>query len=144
MIGGQVTGGYLSDLIWSSADGETWEWIKPTGLTPRMGAAALSFNGKLWLIGGQTGLGECTNEILVSEDDGATWNPVGDEIALPENFEARAGHAVVVDDEGQIWIIGGYQATKKTIVEDGEELEREDTPIMLKDVWSGKINEVIE
>jgi hypothetical protein len=144
MIGGQVSGGYLSDLLWTSEDGETWDWIKPTGLTPRMGAAALSYNGKLWLIGGQTGLGECTNEILVSEDDGATWNPVGDEIALPENFEARAGHSVVVDDDGQIWIIGGYQATKKTIVEDGEELEREDTPIMLKDAWSGKIANILE
>ena len=85
----------------------------------------------MWLIGGQTGIGQFSNEILVSDDDGATWASVVEDAMLPESFNARGGHATYLDDDGQVWIIGG-----QTKAADSEDIET------LFDAWKGKLNKL--
>ncbi len=99
--------------VWSSTDGATWTetptvgpmWA-PRGLVDN----AVSFNGRMWLIGGGTyedpGVGiewrDFYNDVW-STADGAHWEKVP-ELAP---FKAREYHNVAVFD-GRLWVIGGY------------------------------------
>lgn len=143
MIGGQISGGFLSSDVWSSADGKAWSKVSTGGFTARMGAGVISYDNKLWLIGGQTGLGVCTSEILVSEDDGATWVAPEEDALLPEGFTPRAGHSVYLDDNNKVWIVGGYSAEKiSTTDPDTQEVTYSEELTSLNDVWSGKLNKL--
>lgn len=96
--------------IWSSADGLNWQFeTDETGWSPRWGMNAVSFNGKLWVVGG--GTHDYTAEPdsvwfyetaeVWSSVDGADWTL---ETLAP--FSPRLGHAMVVF-QGQMWVIGG-------------------------------------
>lgn len=84
-------------------------WIPATTnaeFTPRDGAGALSFQGKLWLLGGWRSDGEnfderTCSEVWVSNDDGKTW-----EKGLDAPWGARhcAGWVVF---ENRMWVISG-------------------------------------
>jgi len=85
------------DLAWEKkSDSADW--------SPRGGATAVSFKGKIWLIGGQTGF-KYHNDVWYSSN-GADWTTAT--TAAP--WDGRAGHASLVHD-GKIWVIGGYNNT---------------------------------
>ncbi|SMO83492.1 hypothetical protein SAMN06265379_10931 [Saccharicrinis carchari] len=145
MIGGQLKGGYLSSDVWSSADGKTWTLVSTGAITARMKAGVISYDNKLWLIGGQTGLGECSAEILISEDEGLTWMAPEEDALLPEEFTPRAGHAVYLDANDKVWIVGGYSAEKTSETDpETQEITYSEELTSLSDVWSGKLNKLTE
>ena len=99
-----------------------YEWVKVTlaaEFAPRYGAGALSFRGKMWLIGGWNPMAAhrrffpliCNNEVW-SSSDGATWTLVKPNSFKDDSFDATAdwegrhtaGYAVYRD---RMWIIGG-------------------------------------
>lgn len=95
-----------------------WERITPqAAFAPRDGAGALSFGGRMWLIGGwnpgdkEQFPSTCTNDVW-SSADGAEWqlekpNTFGTAEFDPDrDWEGRhtAGYAV---HDGRMWIVGG-------------------------------------
>jgi len=105
-----------------ATDSPEYEWRPITLTAPwaaRDGAGILSFQGKLWLLGGWNPSPAerkffpliCNNEVWSSED-GATWSLVKPNTFLDRSFDPTAdwegrhtaGYAVFRD---QMWIIGG-------------------------------------
>ena len=142
MIGGQIQGGFISDQVWSSTDGLTWTKVETTGLSKRMGAAAISYDGKIWLVGGQTDFAVCTNEILVSADNGATWTQVEEDAMMPAEFSARAGHSMYLDADNKVWVVGGYTLSSKEQEDSNGDMETVEVKTTISDVWSGKLNKL--
>lgn len=69
--------------------------------SPRQGHAAVSFNGKMWVIGGTEFSGAGRNDV-VSSVDGTAWS----QATGTAPWVARAGHAVLVFDN-KLWVMGG-------------------------------------
>lgn len=116
----------LAFLLLSRSDGAPpsagaeYEWI-PVNLeapfAPRDGAGALTFQGKMWLLGGWNPGDKqhfpriCNNEVW-SSSDGKDWSLVKPNTFLDPSFDAgkdwegrhTAGYAV---HRGKMWIIGG-------------------------------------
>ena len=97
-----------------------YEWAQVSAradFAPRDGAGALSFQGKMWLLGGWNPGDKknfpqiCNNEVW-SSADGATWVQVKPSTFLDRAFDSTkdwegrhtAGYAVYKD---KLWIIGG-------------------------------------
>ena len=99
-----------------------YEWKKITmtaEFAPRDGAGALSYKGKMWLIGGWNPIGKhrkffpriCNNEVW-SSPDGTKWTLVKENSFKDRKFDPKAdwegrhtaGYAVFRD---RMWIIGG-------------------------------------
>lgn len=100
--------------IWSSADGITWtQQLSRASFSPRTGHALVSFNNKLWVIGGDDKNG-LKNDIW-SSSNGITWVRQTASAA----FSARADHQVTVFN-GKLWLIGG--ADKNDIWSSGDGL----------------------
>lgn len=120
--------------VWTSTDGATWtQVITGTNFPARTRHKVISYDGKLWLIGGESYNGTTTtrySDLWVSEDDGANWTEITSEniLALPASFKARCYHALFVVDES-IWIIGGIGAKNES-----------NSDTYLNDVWTGTIN----
>ncbi len=91
--------------VWRSADGLTWTPVTTTAAwSARYGHAAVSCNGRIWLMGGDTHV-ETKNGLLAdvwSSEDGATWTPVN----MNCDWGARYAHAAAVLDS-RIWVVGG-------------------------------------
>ncbi len=105
VIGGSDQNGNFLGDIWKSPDGVQWSEASafaPFG--PRTGQAAVSFNGKLWMLGGETGHnGSVTyNSDIWNSTDGVNWT----EAVTQAPWPARAWHGAAVFN-GQIWILGG-------------------------------------
>src|SRR4051812_43078828 len=81
----------------------SWEHITERAeWTPRDSAIALVFNGRMWLMGGWTGLGLPTPTDVWSSSDGAHWKQVLS--AAPwRNGDA----AMAISFKGEIWLVGG-------------------------------------
>ena len=116
LLGGSFKGGYRTNEIWSSVDGETW--IQETAhadWSPRSSHGAVVHKGAIWVVGGYgpgfTGL--FLRDVWFSPD-GVHWSQVTD--SAP--WSARRYHGVV-SFRGRIWVLGGLSA-------EGE----------LNDVWS--------
>jgi hypothetical protein len=76
-----------------------WELVNgQAAFTPRDGAGALVFQGKMWLLGGWT---PETNSEVWSSEDGQTWTL---ETVAPWEPRHTAGYVV---HDGRMWIIGG-------------------------------------
>jgi hypothetical protein len=96
-----LLGGTGHNDVWSSADGAHWEQATAAApWWPKRGLAALAFDGKLWVLGGD-------NEAVMLNDvwssvDGANWEPVN----LVAPWPGRAFHGAVVFD-GKMWVFGG-------------------------------------
>jgi len=101
---------YFND-VWKSADGENWEMVTDSApWEPRAGGIALSFNGYLYLVGGEAGF-LCApfpcdppyfNDVWRTRD-GVEW-----ELVTPEaEWSARPGHQVVVVDKHMV-LFGGF------------------------------------
>jgi hypothetical protein len=106
----------------ADADPPAYEWVKVTmkaEFAPRDGAGALSFKGRMWLLGGWNPIAAqreffpriCNNEVWSSRD-GLKWTLVKPNSFKDQSFNATAdwegrhtaGYAVYRD---RMWIIGG-------------------------------------
>lgn len=104
VFGGQVgekfKDGAESNEIWSTTDGETWELDREHAeWPPRTDHAAITFQDKLFLLGGGARASDGT-EVWTSTD-GVAWTN-----ALGERWGARSWQATV-EHNGYLWIIGG-------------------------------------
>lgn len=114
IIGGTDGGGnYLSDVWYSDDAGASW--IEASKNTPynkkiiaRMSHTSLLYQGKLYIIGGMGHKG-VLNDVMRSDDNGASWTDITAASAANRKFSARAGHSSVIDGNGKLWIIGGYR-----------------------------------
>lgn len=95
-----------SDQVWSSSDGTNWTLeVDDADFGPIFNHAVVSFQGKLWIIGGYGGPNYGVNRRLWSSTNGVDWVLEG----IPEFVESGAfwyNEAVVFN--GRIWMIGGY------------------------------------
>ncbi len=110
----------VAALLAPSMAAAQYRWVKVTGEAPfaaRDGAGALSFLGKMWLIGGWNPKDKahfpmiCNNETW-SSADGGSWRLEKPNTFLDASFDASkdwegrhtAGYAV---HAGKMWIVGG-------------------------------------
>jgi len=116
--------------VWRSTDGINWDLLAdnsnaPDHWTARAGLSAVSFKGKLWVMGGSQGddasIGGCGrtvfNDVWYSSD-GIEWHEAtaGIDKNDPEAiWRPRAG-AVAVVKGGWIYIIGGESAFLPSLV----------------------------
>jgi hypothetical protein len=99
---GQLATGQLGNDVWCTADGTTW--TATTTAAPwgrRSNAELVSFNGRLWIIGGFWG-GVYAD--IWSSADGVTW---AQETAQAE-FGPRFNQRVITDGK-QLWLIAGAE-----------------------------------
>jgi surface protein len=86
------------DFVYSSADGVNWaQEVEHAPFGPRWAPQMVSFNGKLWLMGGDQ-----QNDVW-SSPDGITWTREVEHAAWAPTEEFTA---TVYD--GRIWLIGGW------------------------------------
>lgn len=73
------------------------------GFAPRSGHATAVFNEKIWVIGGEIGPLDFTNDVWCS-GNGEEW------VQATENagFSARSRHTSIVFDD-KLWVIGGFE-----------------------------------
>lgn len=87
--------------VWSSIDGITWtQQLSKASFSARTGHEVVSFNNKLWVIGGDDKNG-LKNDIW-SSSNGITWIRQ----TASANFSPRADHSVLVFNN-KLWLIGG-------------------------------------
>lgn len=100
IAGGQFLSGQLATDVWCSADGATWAATTTAAPWPgREFHEIVSFNGRLWIIGGFNG-GVLAD--IWSSGDGVSW---AQETAAAE-FGPRFSHRVITDGK-QLWLIAG-------------------------------------
>jgi hypothetical protein len=97
-----------------------YQWVQvlmPGPFAPRDGAGALTYQGKMWLIGGWNPADKahfprvCNNEVW-SSADGANWTLVHPNTFLDQTFDPKADWegrhtAGYVVHRGKMWIVGG-------------------------------------
>jgi hypothetical protein len=104
---GRLKGHSASNEVWSSTDGARWEQVtKDAGWTPRIAAGAVTFKGKMWVLGGTENyyFGDKTslkNDVWCSAD-GKEWTRV----TANAGWSPRAYHQAVVH-AGKMWVFGG-------------------------------------
>ncbi len=114
IIGGcDNEGNYLSDVWYSDDAGASWiEASKDTPydkkISARMSHSSLIYQGKIYVIGG-TGRHGTLNSVMRSDDNGASWTDITAATAANRKFSARAAHSSLIDDNGKMWVIGGYR-----------------------------------
>jgi hypothetical protein len=87
--------------------------ISGTPLIPRRQHQVLSYNNKLWIIGGYNDPDSARlNDVLSSSDGGVTWTQV---TISGTHFSPRSLHEALVFNN-KMWVIGGY--TDTTIAKD--------------------------
>ncbi len=102
--GDKVTNSNSDNEIWSSDDGVNWKQIQ-NNATDRLAGTPITFDDKLWLIGGNRNDGNFANAVWVSED-GANWR----EQSAP--WSPRGGTVVWVFDDKLFMTGGKYSFTK--------------------------------
>ena len=102
------TGGRTND-VWSSVDGIPWVEVTSAADFPeRYFHQSVSFQDKLWVIGGFDDFTTANNDIW-SSIDGVTWT----ENTSSAEFSERFGHQVV-NYNNNLVLIGGYFAAKES------------------------------
>ncbi len=92
----------LFNDVWNSEDGVHWNLVtSSTGWTPRWAHAAVSYAGRIWVIGGDDGYFTCKNDVWYSED-GVIWTEATNAAA----WSARSFHSCAVWG-GDMWVLGG-------------------------------------
>ena len=86
--------------VWSSADGITWSRPPDPGWSGREDAVAVVYNGRIYVMGGETGSTAATNDVWVSTT-GESWAQVGN-----AGYSKRYGHRAVVHN-GKLYVMGG-------------------------------------
>ncbi len=89
--------------VWSSTDGINWtEAVHTPGWVRRKGLTAVSYGGKMWIMGGDSkSAGGYKNDVW-SSTDGVIWT----QATSGAPWSQRQGHASLVY-EGSIWTLGG-------------------------------------
>jgi hypothetical protein len=108
-------GGALFNDVWSSSDGANWTQV--TAHAPWSARAyhqVLSFNNKLWLLGGGNYQSDywSSNEVW-SSTDGAAWTKVTSNIP----WGPRIWFSAEVYD-GRMWVLGGSGDTQLELLND--------------------------
>ena len=104
---GRLPEASASSEVWVSADGAGWECVtESAGWSPRLGAAGVEFQGKLWVLGGieryfDGNASHLRNDVWCSAD-GRDWRQATP--AAP--WAPRAYHAAAVFNE-RLWVFGG-------------------------------------
>lgn len=97
IFGGYNEQGSSFNDIWCSSDGINWTIIAPdTAFSPRHGHTALSYNNKMYLVGG------ASNDVWTATNAATTWTQVNDDA----EWGYRAYHGSAVHD-GKMWLIAG-------------------------------------
>ncbi|ODT97850.1 MAG: galactose oxidase, partial [Planctomycetes bacterium SCN 63-9] len=96
-----------SNEVWSSSDGATWESVtRGAGWSPRIAAAAVTFRGKMWILGGTEdyyfGDDRSLKNDVWSSEDGEHWTLETANAA----WSPRAYHQAAVLN-GRIYVFGG-------------------------------------
>ncbi len=112
IVGGDVNQGHYQYDVWNSSDGRAWNLVNrdskvPWG--PRALHHTLVFNGKIWVIGGQTlpqfsAAEEIFYPDLWNTSDGVHWTKVTPREPLWP-CRAMVGGCLVFKD--RIWVLGG-------------------------------------
>ncbi len=112
IIGGDPIQGHYQNDVWNSEDGRTWHWVNrdhPVPWGPRALHYTAAFQGKLWVMGGQTlpqfaSAPERFCDDVWNSEDGVHWTLVPQE---GERWAPRGmiGGAAVF--KGRLWILGG-------------------------------------
>ena len=103
---GRLAGHGATNEVFSSTDGTNWKMVSQAGWSPRIAAALVEFQGRMWILGGTENyyFGDATslkNDVWSSED-GKEWRR---ETAAAE-WSPRAYHQAVVLN-GKIYVMGG-------------------------------------
>ena len=99
-------GGGLKNDVWYSTDGITWtQATAAAAWSARYGMAAWSYNGKMYVGGGENGAGTKLNDVYYSTD-GITWT----QATAAAAWSARVYPCYVVY-AGKMWIYGGLAGT---------------------------------
>jgi hypothetical protein len=104
---GRLPGHSASNEVWSSTDGSTWEQAtEHAGWSPRIAAAVVEFQGKMWMLGGiedyYFGNDQSLKNDVWSSADGKEWK----QVTANAEWSPRAYHqAVVLNDK--IYVFGG-------------------------------------
>lgn len=97
----------LMNDVWASTDGVNWiRKTQAASWQPRIAAATVFFNNKLWIMGGFTGPNEGApmNDVWSSVDGGITWVE-----ATASAQWSKRGLATALSFNGKMYIIGGWQ-----------------------------------
>jgi hypothetical protein len=106
-----------SNSVWSFTtalnEGDNWtnlyeQKTDETGFVPRSNHSMVSFQNKLWIIGGKTNTGSPLSDVYNSSD-GKNWTLVTNSAA----FGARFGHSCTVYNN-KIWLSGGIKLDDET------------------------------
>lgn len=106
-VNGRLEGHGPSNEVWWSTDGADWtQATANAGWSPRLAGGCVSFQNKMWILGGIENYffgtdDDLRNDVWCSED-GENWEQVTD--AAP--WSPRAYHKAVVHDD-KIWVIAG-------------------------------------
>jgi len=104
---GRLPGHEASNEVWSSTDGAQWQQATAhAGWTPRLAAAAVTFKGQMWILGGSEnyyfGDGTSLKNDVWSSADGKTWKCQTEHAP----WAPRAYHqAIVLGDK--MYVMGG-------------------------------------
>jgi hypothetical protein len=112
IVGGDVNQGHYHNDVWNSADGAEWKHVNqghPVPWGPRALHYTLVFQGRIWVMGGQTMPGFAPSEETFYRDiwntrDGVRWNEVKPKEPYWSARGMIGGNAVF---QGRIWILGG-------------------------------------
>lgn len=98
IFGGTTDLDTITDEVWYSTDGATWNSAGQMDIAYRRQHTGLTYNGKIWIVGGK-GQGGLTNEVSNISYSSAPASVVA-------NFPPRKNHASVVF-ANKMWVIGG-------------------------------------
>jgi hypothetical protein len=109
VVGGDANQGHYQNDVWCSSDGVTWEMVTDTvPWGPRVLHYTVAFDGKMWVMGGQTVPQFAPAEEVFYNDvwwsaDGAEWVQVTRQAPWPAR--GMIGGSAVF--RGRMWILGG-------------------------------------
>ena len=127
LLGGHSTENEVLNTKWSTEDGAYW--VNFTIAEPTFGSMAnasiIHYDNKLLLLGGvDENNAIIKNAILESHNEGLNWAaPDSTYNQFPETYELRTSQSIAVDNEHNIYIVGGRNRTN-----------------YFKDAWRGKLN----
>jgi hypothetical protein len=107
LVGSDFENGTFTNVVWSSADGVTWENAGAAAWPPRKSTAVAVHQDRLWIFGGSTSVAadgsndEFLNDVW-STADGVTW--IQATAAAPWPPRADAGVEVFNDE---LYVVGG-------------------------------------
>jgi len=93
---------YLSNAVWSSADGVNWQChVEKAPWPPRDYQDVAVFDNKLWVLEGSNGPGKGNRNDVWYSPDGVTWNEIPD-----TPWEPRHAASVFVFQDA-LWMVAG-------------------------------------